>query len=233
MSISPEAYAQIAGLKVFPEEALAQLVANAMERSVARREVVLNKGDALPFVPFLVDGRLQGIDFTLDGREVGLYFVGPGDFVGELSVVDRLPLAETVIALAPSRLLLFPKEQTRALMFSSPDMSEKVTRRLAARLRAVGGQRLLLALPSPMQRVCAQLVQLVEEGCVDGGGGMQVIPAAPTHQEIAIMINASRETVTRAFLQLQNREILRRDRNQLLVLDMKQLEQIAWQGDGA
>jgi len=47
------------------------------------------------------------------------------------------------------------------------------------------------------------------------------------------MINASRETVTRAFLQLQNREILRRDRNQLLVLDMKQLEQIAWQGDGA
>lgn len=46
------------------------------------------------------------------------------------------------------------------------------------------------------------------------------------------MINVSRETVTRAFLQLQNREILRRDRNQLQVLDMRQLERIAWQGDG-
>lgn len=232
MPISPEAFARISDLKVFPGEALIQLAGNALERSVARREVVLNKGDFLPFVPFLVDGRLQGIDFTLDGREVGLYFVGPGDFVGELSVVDRLPAADTVIALAPSRLVFFPKEQTRALMFSSPDMAEKVAGRLAARLRAVAGQRLLLALSSPMQRLCAQLLQLVDEreGGHDGEG---VILAAPTHQEIAIMINVSRETVTRAFLQLQSREILRRDRNQLRVLDMRQLEQIAWQGDGA
>lgn len=232
MPISPEAYVRIADLKVFPGDALIQLAGNAMERSVARREVVLNKGDFLPFVPFLVDGRLQGIDFTLDGREVGLYFVGPGDFVGELSVVDRLPAADTVIALAPSRLVFFPKEQARALMFSSPDMAEKVARRLAARLRAVAGQRLLLALSSPMQRLCAQLLQLVEEKEGEEKGGL-MIPAAPTHQEIAIMINVSRETVTRAFLQLQNREILRRDRNQLQVLDMKQLEQIAWHGDGA
>ncbi|WP_413904199.1 cyclic nucleotide-binding domain-containing protein [Candidatus Skiveiella danica] len=37
---------------------------------------------------FLVDGRLQGVDFTVDGRSVGLYFVDPGDYFGELSVVD-------------------------------------------------------------------------------------------------------------------------------------------------
>lgn len=231
MAISPEAYEQISQLKVFPEAALAELAAGAMERNVARREVILNKGDTLPFFPFLIDGRLQGIDFTLDGREVGLYFVGPGEFFGELSVIDRLPVAETVIAIAPSRLVLFPKEQTRTQMFSSPEMSETVTKRLAGRLRAVAGQRLLLALPSPMQRLCAQLLQLAQEAERKNSAtpeGIVAIPSAPTHQEIAIMINSSRETITRAFQQLQNQEIIRRDRTQLLILDMQELERLAW-----
>lgn len=143
-------------------------------------------------------------------------------------MVDRLPVPETVIAIAPSRLVLFPKEQTRALMFSSPEMSEAVTQRLAARLRAVAGQRLLLALPSPMQRLCAQLLQLARD-VGEGLDGVVVIPSAPTHQEIAIMVNSSRETITRAFLQLQNQQVLRRgERNQLLILNMTQLEELAW-----
>ncbi|MDY0036827.1 MAG: Crp/Fnr family transcriptional regulator [Zoogloea oleivorans] len=228
MAISPEAYKQIAQLNVFPESALADLAAGALERNVVRRELILNKGDVLPFFPFLIEGRLQGIDFTLDGREVGLYFVGPGEFFGELAVIDRLPVAETVIAIAPSRLVLFPKEQTRALMFSSPEMSEAVTRRLAGRLRAVAGQRLLLALPSPMQRMCAQLLELAQDPGATEQAGVVAIPSAPTHQEIAIMINSSRETITRAFQQLQNQEVIRRDRSHLLILDIEQLKQLAW-----
>ena len=73
-----------------------------MERKLTRREVVINKGEALKFFPLLTDGRLQGVDFTLDGREVGLYFVSPDEYFGELSLVDRQPMAETVIALAPN-----------------------------------------------------------------------------------------------------------------------------------
>ena len=92
----------------------------------------------------------------------------------------------------------------------------------------LAGQRLLLALPSPMQRLCAQLLQLARDVGV-GADGVFVIPSAPTHQEIAIMINCSRETITRAFLQLQNQQVLRRgERNQLLVLNMAQLEELAW-----
>lgn len=230
MPIAPELLKEILLLREFPDSGLAGLAAGAMERRLARREVVLNKGDTPQFFPFLLDGRLQGIDFTLDGREVGLYFVGPGEFFGELTVIDRLPMAETVIALAPSRLVLFPREQARALMFSTPEVAEKVTLRLAARLRAVGGQRLLLALPNPMQRLCAQLLQMARDqagGAAGAPGAAASIASAPTHQEIAIMINSSRETVTRAFQQLQSQEILRRDGSQLLILNLALLEEMA------
>lgn len=226
MAVDSDLLKQIPLLRDFPPEALQGLAAAALERTVVRREVVVNRGDVLQFFPFLLDGRLQGIDFTLDGREVGLYFVGPGEFFGELAVIDRLPMAETVIGLSPSRLILFPKEQARALMFATPQVAEKVALRLAARLRDVGGQRLLLALPNPLQRLCAQLLSMAGEGLQGALDGIKVIPAAPTHQEIAIMINSSRETVTRAFQQLQNQEILRRDGGQLLILKPRALEEL-------
>lgn len=232
MPITPNQLQQLALLRDFPTSAVGELAAAAVERRLTRREVVLNKGESLKFFPLLAEGRLQGIDFTLDGREVGLYFVGPGETFGELAVIDRQPMAETVIALAPSQLLLLPKERTRSLMFSTPEVAEKVALRMAARLRAVGGQRLLLALPNPMQRLCAQLLQLARDAQgapahAGGDGGMLTIPSAPTHQEIAIMINSSRETVTRAFQQLQQQEILRRDGSQLLILAPALLEGLA------
>lgn len=229
MPIPPDQLPRIALLRDLPANAQAELAAAAIERRLSRREVVANKGDALQFFPLVVDGRLQGIDFTVDGREVGLYFVGPGEFFGELSLIDRAPMAETVIALAPASLLLLPRERTRSLMFSTPEVAEKVALRLTARLRAEAAQRLLLALPNPMQRLCAQLLHLAEEAAAQSGnrGAGQTIPFAPTHQEIAIMINSSRETVTRAFQQLQNQQILQRDGTRLLVLKPDALARLA------
>lgn len=203
-----------------------------MERKLTRREVVINKGEALKFFPLLTDGRLQGVDFTLDGREVGLYFVSPDEYFGELSLIDRQPMAETVIALAPSVLLMLPRERTRSLMFSTPEAAEKVALRLTARLRNEVAHRMLLALPNPMQRLCAQLRSLARSTPHPSGGACATqvevsIAFAPTHQEIAIMINASRETVTRAFQLLQNQQILQRDGTKLLVLNPVLLEQLA------
>lgn len=233
MPISPDLLPRIPLLRDLPAPAQAELATAAIERRLSRREVVANKGDALRFFPLLLDGRLQGIDFTVDGREVGLYFVGPGEYFGELSLIDRAPMAETVIALAPSHLLLLPRERTRSLMFATPEAAEKVALRLTERLRTEAAQRLLLALPNPMQRLCAQLLYLTRDAAAhapDGtgaGADLPGIPFAPTHQEIAIMINSSRETVTRAFQQLQNQQILQRDGTRLVVLDIGKLEQLS------
>ncbi len=230
MPISPHPLHRSALFGDLPESALEALSSAAIERRLSRREVVVNKGETLKFFPFLADGRLQGVDFTLDGREVGLYFVSPGEYFGELSLIDRQPMAETVIALAPSVLLMLPRERTRSLMFSTPEVAEKVALRLTARLRAESAQRLLLAMPNPMQRLCAQLLNLARVATPEEGGAASTgpsIPFAPTHQEIAIMINASRETVTRAFQQLQNQQILQRDGSRLVVLDIARLAQLS------
>lgn len=186
----------------------------------ARRSIVINRGEAAHALGFLIDGRLQGIDFTLDGREVGLYFVPPGDYFGELSVIDGGPAAEHVIALARSQVAFLPHDAARQLITTTPTLAEMVMQRLSSRVRSASSHRTLLSLPNPFQRLCAQLTALAREE------SLRIIHA-PTHQEIAIMINTSRETVTRAFQVLQNNNILSRDGNTLQLHDLSRLNAIA------
>ena len=122
-----------------------------------------------------------------------------------------------------ARVASLPREEARTLMLSTPAVAERVTTRLAERLRTVSAQRTLLGVPNPAQRVCAQLIQL----SVKIADGRMVITHAPTHQEIAIMVNTSRETVTRVFQVLQARGILKREGNQLRVEDTRYLNDVA------
>ena len=148
-----------------------------------------------------------------DGREVGIDFVEERDFFGELAVIDSQPAPEYVIAVAPSRVAMLDRERARRLMFSSPETSEVVAQRLAQRMRRSARQRAVLALPSSFQRVCAQLIILTQAR----RGGAPTITLPPTHQEIAIMVNTSRETVTRALQFLQGIKVVVRSGQDLIV----------------
>lgn len=205
------------GLPIETQESLGREMTLA---EFARRGVVVNRGDEGHALGFLLEGRLQGIDFTLDGREVGLYFVAPGDYFGELSVVDGGKAPEHVIALVRSQVAFLPLQAARRLITTTPALAERVMQSLSARVRTASSQRTLLSLPNPFQRLCAQLLTLVQEESVR-------IEHAPTHQEIAIMINTSRETVTRAFQILQGKNVLARDGSALLIHDCDTLTAIA------
>lgn len=223
MPISPAVLQNFPLLREVPAETLLRLSTIMTERTFARREIMIRKGEPGTVLGFLVEGRLQGVDFTVDGREVGLYFVEPNDYFGELSVIDGLPRPEFVIAVGRSRVVTLPREEARSLLVSTPTIAQLVTERLARRLRDVAAQRTLLGVPNPAQRVCAQLIQL----SIRAPDGKAVIAHAPTHQEIAIMINTSRETVTRVFQVLQARGILKREGNQWQVADVTYLNDVA------
>lgn len=223
MAIPPDVLHSMELLRDLPPEQIERLAGLMNERSYARREIVFNKEEPGQFLCFLVEGRLQGVDFTLDGREVGLYFVEAGSYFGEMSVIDGAPRPDYVIAVARSRVAFLPAEEARQLITRAPEIAEKVLQRLVHRLRSVSAQRTLLGMPNPAQRVCAQLMQLV----ITDASGRRLIVNAPTHQEIAIMINASRETVTRVFQVLQSRGVVARDGNSLKIADEDYLSDVA------
>lgn len=219
-------------LNSLPPDLLAQLASSAQERTVAKREVVLQKGAAAQFLCFLVEGRLQGVDFTVDGREVGIYFIDSGDYFGELAVIDGREQPEFVVSVARSRVIFLPRQVVRPLLFWNPKIAEQVSNRLAQRLRDSTAQRKILGMSNPLQRIAAQLNQLAKASNQAAkpapvGKTTTVIVNAPTHQELAIMINLSRETVTRAFQLLQAKGLVVRDGSNLVINKPDQMSQVA------
>ena len=202
-------------LQDLPVETLMRLSSKMDDRLFARREVLSTKEQTQFALGFLVSGRLQGVDATVDGRSVGLFFVEPGDYFGELSVVDNKPAAEHVIAVIKSRALFLEASIARNLIFEHSSIAQAVMNRLSQRVREVTAQRTLLALPNPFQRLCVQLLLLARPT----QAGQAVLESAPTHQELAIMINSSRETVTRAFQTLILRQVIERQGDHLYLLD--------------
>lgn len=223
MPVSIQLLSRFPLLQPLDREALEPLSRAMSLKEFARRGVVIAKENTLMDLGFLVEGRLQGVDFTVDGRSVGLYFVDPGDYFGELPLVDGKPSAEHVVAAVKSVVAFLDARAARDLILNNPALAQAVMARLAQRVRDGLAQRTLLSLPNPFQRLCALLLQLpsaVVQGVV-------TIEQAPTHQELAIMINSSRETVTRAFQVFFTHRILVRDGNALRLEKQALLQDIA------
>jgi CRP/FNR family transcriptional regulator, cyclic AMP receptor protein len=222
MSVPAIVMSQLPLLAGLPTVTQAHLAQHASERVFAKREVVIQKGAEGGWLYFLIEGRLQGVDFTVDGREVGLYFVNPGDYFGDIAVIDGQPHPVYVTAVSRSRVVQIPRDLIRPILFAHPRLAEVLCTSLALRLRQISGQRRILGLANPIQRVCAQL-ELLLVVTKDGSW----VRNAPTHQELAIMINASRETVTRVFQLLQSRGVVERSGNDLRVDDAAFLQDVA------
>ena len=78
MAIHPSLLQQFNLMRLFNADALASLAAHSSTQAFSKREVVLAKENPSPSLMFLLEGRLQAVDFTIDGREVVLHFIEEG-----------------------------------------------------------------------------------------------------------------------------------------------------------
>ena len=229
MKSLPDAVAAQAALARLPllagvdPSTLARTAATVTWRDVRKRESVLFKGSPGDHLLFLISGRLQVLDVTESGREIGLNLLEAGDYFGEIAIIDDEPRSASVVALENSLVALLPKPQTLELFHQNPLVAERVLRGLARKLRNASLYQTILCLPNASQRVFALMQRL----CRVAPGGLVVIEHPPKQQELAIMANTSRETVSRALKVLLDGGVVEKDNNRLIVRDFPALERLA------
>jgi len=212
MPIHPSLLRQFALLRNLPDEDAQSLALISQTKEFAKRQVVFEKNRPALFLCFLLEGKLQAIDFTLDGKEVGIYFVNEGEYFGEIDMLDGVGQPEMIIAIKKSTVVMVPAQAMKKVMFLLPAVMEGITRGLTQRIRRQSQQQQLLAVNHPVQRIVLQLQSLAQPHAQ-----LLQIVNVPTHQELAIMVNLTRETVTRAFQVLQARGALLRDGDNLII----------------
>ena len=208
-----------------PEQELMVTSGLVRMKNFARRELVCRKEDTSDGLYMLFSGLLQAVDIAEDGREIGLNLIKPGSFFGELSVIDGQPRSAHVIALQPSVVGVIPQGAAREVFYKLPGTAEAMMKHLASLVRNLSAFRALLAIPNAQQRVYALLQQLGQQM----PGGLVVIQNLPKQQEMAIMINTSRETVSRAIAHLVQTGVVEKDFRRLIVRDPNRLRRLATQ----
>lgn len=205
------------------DEQLEEVRAATRVRQFGRRELVCRKDDAADGLYLLFNGQLQVFDIAENGHEIGLNLINPGTFFGELSVIDDRARSAHILALEPSTVGVVPQAAARDLFYKLPGTAEAMMRHLTALVRSLTDFRVLLALPSAYQRVYALLNQMGKSM----PGGLVVIQNLPKQHEVAIMVNTSRETVSRAIAQLVAEGVIEKDYRRLIVRRPERLGELA------
>lgn len=205
------------------EEDMARVKADIRIRQYAKREVVLQKGASGDSLLFLLNGSLQVVDITEDGRAIGLRMLAPGDFFGEIAVINGAMRSASVVALSPVLVALLPRQTALHLFAHSPSVANHMLRFLAAKVQRDSEFRALLSIHNTSRRIYTFLDLLKEKK----DGDLHVVENLPTHQDIANMINTSRETVTRALLTLSQQGIIQKGTHRLIIVDPAALQKLA------
>lgn len=191
------------------------------EKSYPKGSVILFEDDPGDSLFVVRDGRVKVVLIGEDGREVILGVLGVGEYFGELSLIDDRPRSAHVIAMEDSNLLVLRREDFRKRVESSPSVAWSLLTELSRRLRRADdkiGGLVLLDVPG---RIARLLLDLAEES------GTNAIEKTLTHQTIAQMIGASRETVSRAMKDFQDAGWITVERRRIALADRSALEQRA------
>lgn len=208
----------LAGLS---DEEMLKVKAELRIRQYAKREVVLHKGGIGDGLLFLLSGQLQVIDVTEDGRAIGLRMLAPGDFFGEIALINNSTRSASVVAMTEVLVAFLPAPTAMHLFAHSPSVASQMLRHLAQKIQRDSEFRSLLSINNTAKRIYTYLV-LMKREAPDG----TVVENLPTHQDIANMINTSRETVTRALLALAQQGIVQKEPHRLVIKNPEALQKL-------
>ncbi len=180
------------------EAQLETLAAGSARRSYPKGRTIVSEGEPSQSMYILLAGRAKVQRSDSEGKEVILAVLGSGEFIGEMSLIDDAPRSASVITLEPCEFMAVSKEAFKAMLVQSPEVAMNVMRGLVRRLREADKKIETLALLDVYGRVARVLLDFSEDV-----GGERMVKNKLPRQEIAKMIGASREMVSRVMKGLE------------------------------
>jgi CRP-like cAMP-binding protein len=191
------------------------------EKHYPKGSVILFENDPGEALFIVRAGRVKVVLIGEDGREVILGMLSVGDHFGELSLIDDQPRSAHVIAVEDSILLVLRRDDFRRCVEAAPTVAWSMLRELSRRLRRADekiGGLVLLDVPG-------RIAQLLLDSA--DAAGAEVLDRPLTHQTIAQMIGASRETVSRAMKDFEQKGWISVEKRRISLTNRAALEKRA------
>lgn len=191
-------------------------------------DVILREHEPSSHAILLQEGIAKVVVTSATGHEVILGLREGPDIVGEMAALDGQPRSASVIAKTEVITTIVTAAQLNDFLETHPDVLRTLVRILMSRLRQSDQARLEMASQTVLQRIAAQLVSLAEQLGAPSDDPDSPPSALPiTQTELAAMVGASREAVTKALHLLRTQDVVTTSRGQISVTDLRTLQALA------
>ncbi len=182
-----------------PEERL-EVAEISSSRSFEKGEIVYRAGDMGGTLFVVYTGLVKLFRLNANGKEQVLRLVGPGEFIGELSLFSSLPLTDNAQALEATTMCVLQGERLKELMAKYPAIAFKVMDELSRRLEKAESRIEAISLDSSTKRLTEALLELA--------GDKDEILLPMTKGDLASQLGMTQETLSRQLTALQEKGLI-------------------------
>lgn len=218
MTVNPAILKTVPLFALLSDHQLSALFPAIQHRSYPRHSFMLRAGEKADALYIIMAGRAKVVVDDGEGREVTLTLIGPNEFFGEMSLIDDKPRSASVEALDVCEILYISKAAFMSCLKDNFDVAMLILRAVVGRLREADRKIASLALMDVHGRVARLIIELARE--VDGNWVVDT-----GSEEMARMVGASREMVSRVLKEMRETGLIRRDKRKIIVLDHSSMSQ--------
>ncbi len=214
------------------EVEMRRLAERTVMRAYARGKVIARPDDLPDTIYLIKEGRVKLSRYSASGREHVLALLERGEIFGERALVGAH--AVHCEAFEDTLICVLSLKDFEELVRAKPELALRVIKVLAERLRRAEEEIGNLAFRDVPGRLSALLVRLAETGAEPESRGQdRRLMLRLTHQDLASMIGATRETVTNVLHRFRDMGLITIQRRQIVIKGLKRLRQVVGRTDGA
>lgn len=217
--------ANVLFFKGLSDEELGEIRRIAAERTYQRHQIVFSDGEEGNGFFLVARGSVKVFKMSPDGKEQILHILGPGEPIGQVAVFAGASFPANAQAIAPSRLLFFPRRAFVDLIQARPSLALNMLAILSNRLREFTVQIENISLKEVPARLASYLLYLSDEQ--QGAARLQL---NISKAQLASIIGTIPETLSRILGRLANRNLIRVQGREILLLDRESLAALAEHG---
>lgn len=191
-----------------------------------RGEVIFHQGDPGDRLHIIAAGTVKISITSEDGREKDIALLQPGECFGEMALLDGSNRSAAATAVESTDTLMLFREDFHSFFIEHCEVALDITTLLIRRLRNMNqmlGDMVFLDVPT---RLAKQLLELAATYAKDSGdAGPIVVPLG--QDELARLVGASRESISRALNSYRRDGILTTSHRRIIITNLKALERMA------
>ncbi len=183
------------------------ILSSSQQMQYKKNNIIFYEGDPGDYLLVVLSGKIKVVLLGEHGQELILAFLGPGSYVGEMSLLEGTPRSATIITMEACELVRVARDPIMDLIQHHHSLTMKILMTLSKRVREMSEQLRSMSMFDVYGRIIRCLIRLSEHD-PERPAARLILQNRPSNRDLAKMIGCTRESVSRAMRVLQDTEFV-------------------------